>query len=983
MGSCRRWSAVLREPWARARSRPSLFARPSLIGLALTALFIGMFAASPLALTALGGAALASGDGAASSSRPEPFETPEYRAQEGLDLVNAAVAYALGYTGRGVTIAVVDTGIDGRHREFSGNVIVGYDFIKGGPTAPGESLDTDGHGSHVAGIIAARRDGHGMHGLAFDAALLPLRLDMDGDMYDDFERNVAPAWAYLAELDVPGVLIVNNSLGVGERHQPKVTDQYIEENWPNTADNLRKLAASGALIVFGTGNDGGWEPDILANLPYYYAWPDPAMEDHWLAVTAVDIDGEQASYANWCGEARWWCLAAPGGNADGAGGVYSVEAGGEYVRMDGTSMAAPHVSAAAALVLEAFPFFDAYQVQQTLLTTATDIGEPGVDSVYGWGLLNVGKAVRGPAQLTVSRNFLRDPKPFFDVNTKGYSATFSNDISGDGKLGKKGDGILALTGANSYSGGTEVTGGVLVAANRSALGTGDLTVGSEGTLQLAADLAGVSSVDNNGTILLGAHQLAAGSYTGDGGTLVVTAGGDSSRPALSVDGTANIEGTHLQLQLATLPATGQRLVLVSASRGIQGSFVDGDRPRRLGAIQFGAVENGGGEAAITVVSKQFIDEATAYSPNQRALLTILEAPDTAGGTKLLAALAQLDPGSAAQTTAANHVSGDALTAYPLAADAAARLFVRHVPLPADTEAENGDRSRVSPDRQGAKFVPEHSSRFTAWASGFASRAHTRSDGNGPGSHNDYTGWLGGGHWRFPKGSLSLAMGEARTRLNVTDRGSAGGTLTSNGVALYGKHLQRGWFIHGTASYTWHQVNSERRMEAGGVDSVATADYAATTHGLEAAVGRRFPGGKITVEPTVGFRMSRTRQPGYTEDGDDGLEVKASTFTSRRATFGLRLAGDTVHRGTRIQSELRLAYEREFGDEKTELTVRRRDKTGDYYRVTGPALGRDIVTLGIGATVSLKEQLTLETDLDSEWRRQRTTYTAHVALRYRW
>lgn len=967
----------------RRRHGGILFALPSRIAHSFIVFTVAILGALSLALFTLDGTAWAETESEVASSSAEEFETPEYKAQEGLAVVNAAQAYALGYTGRGVVIAVVDTGVDGRHREFLGNVTDGYDFIKGQGTKPGESVDTAGHGSHVAGIIAARRDGHGIHGLAFGATLLPLRLDMDGDMYDDFERNIAPAWAYLAEQDVPGVLVVNNSLGVGERHRPSVNRQYIEENWPNTAANLRKLAASGALLVFATGNDGSWEPDVLANLPYYYVLDDAELEDRWLAVTAVDINGEPTSYANWCGQARWWCLAAPGGDTDGAGGVYSVEAGGEYVRMDGTSMAAPHVSAAAALVLEAFPFFDAYQVQQTLLTTATDIGDAGVDHQFGWGLLNVAKALQGPAQLTVSPNIFRSPQPFFDVDTKGYSATFSNDISGAGKLGKKGEGVLTLTGTNTYSGGTEVNGGVLVTANRSALGTGELNIGSQGTVQLATDLAGVSSVENEGTIVLGTYQLAAESYRGDGGTLVVATGGNRSRPALSVEGTANIEQTHLRLDLDALPAVGQRLVLVSASGGIQGSFVDGDRPRRLGAIQFGAVENGGGEAAITVVSKQFIDEATAYSPNQRALLAMLEAPDTAGGTKLLAALAQLDPGSAAQTTAANHVSGDALTAYPLAADAAARHFVRHVPLPADTEAESGDNSLLSPDRQGAKFVPEHISRFTAWASGFASRAHTRSDGNGPGSHNDYTGWLGGGHWRFPKGNLSLAMGEARTQVNVSDRASARGRVTSNGVVLSGAYADRGWFVRGTAGYIRHQVTGQRRMDVAGTESSATADYDATTHLLEGAVGRRLHRGSVMMEPSIGWRTSRTRQSGFREYGEDGLTVEGSTYRSPRAVLGLRLVSATSHRGTAIQSEMRLGYEREMGDSRAELTVRRNDGTGAPYRVTSPALGRDIVTLGIGATVALKERLTLRADLDAEWRERHTTHTAHLALRYQW
>ena len=71
-----------------------------------------------------------------------------------------------------------------------------------------------------------------------------------------------------------------------------------------------------------------------------------------------------------------------------------------YGHAYGTSFAAPLVAGTAALVSEAYPWMTGHQLQQTLLTTATDIGDPGVDDVYGWGLLNAGKAVRGPAQFT-------------------------------------------------------------------------------------------------------------------------------------------------------------------------------------------------------------------------------------------------------------------------------------------------------------------------------------------------------------------------------------------------------------------------------------------------------------------------------------------------------------------------------------------------------------------------------------------------------
>src|SRR5690606_31462304 len=116
--------------------------------------------------------------------------------------------------------------------------------------------------------------------------------------------------------------------------------------------------------------------------------------------------------------------------------------------------------------------------------------------------------------------------------------------------------------------GTVVNGGTLVAANPSALGTGDLAIGFDGTVQLATDVAGVADVENSGTISFGTRQLSGENYTGDGGTLAITLASDGSRAALALDGAANIEQTHLTLRLVSLPAVGQRYVLVAASGGV-------------------------------------------------------------------------------------------------------------------------------------------------------------------------------------------------------------------------------------------------------------------------------------------------------------------------------------------------------------------------------------------------------------------------------
>ena len=123
-----------------------------------------------------------------------------------------------------------------------------------------------------------------------------------------------------------------------------------------------------------------------------------------------------------------------------------------YYIVDGTSFATPEVSGAAALVWQAFPYFNNDMVRQTILGTATDLGAPGVDPVFGWGALDVGKAVQGPANFAWG-----DVSVSFD----GISSTWSNDIVGAGGLSKNGTGTLVLAGHDSYQGDTHVLGGTL------------------------------------------------------------------------------------------------------------------------------------------------------------------------------------------------------------------------------------------------------------------------------------------------------------------------------------------------------------------------------------------------------------------------------------------------------------------------------------------------------------------------------------------
>lgn len=166
------------------------------------------------------------------------------------------------------------------------------------------------------------------------------------------------------------------------------SENFITELRNNAVDN-------DAIFVWAAGNDSQTESGVLSALPI--AFPD--LNGHFVNVVALDNYGNLAWYSNQCGITQNYCIAAPGSswNTDTQG----------YA--SGTSFAAPVVSGAIATIKEAFPYMNASQITALLFTTAQDLGTPGVDAVYGWGLLDMEKATKpvGTPRIVLSNNTIQ------------------------------------------------------------------------------------------------------------------------------------------------------------------------------------------------------------------------------------------------------------------------------------------------------------------------------------------------------------------------------------------------------------------------------------------------------------------------------------------------------------------------------------------------------------------------------------------------
>jgi len=268
--------------------------------------------------------------------------------QWALGTLGAAEAWTRS-TGAGTVIAVVDTGVEASHVDLAGRVLVGRTFLNQGSESAG-AVDEHGHGTHVAGIAAAGRNGTGIVGLAPDAQILPVRaLGANGS---GWLSDVASAVVWATD---NGADVVNLSLGGGSGSSALASAvQYATDH--------------GVVVVASAGNNGACGPT---------SWP--AAYTEVIAVAATTSNGSVASYST---TGSYVDVAAPGST------ILSSVIGGGWGYKSGTSMAAPYVAGAAALIVAAEPGVGVGEVRERLESTATDIATVGKDQWSGWGLID-------------------------------------------------------------------------------------------------------------------------------------------------------------------------------------------------------------------------------------------------------------------------------------------------------------------------------------------------------------------------------------------------------------------------------------------------------------------------------------------------------------------------------------------------------------------------------------------------------------------
>jgi outer membrane autotransporter protein len=459
----------------------------------------------------------------AASPRALPIPAPSAADQTWhLGAIGADAAYRLGFTGQGVTVAIGDTGFDVYHDALSNKFDLSraQNYIINTWSTPyiRDYVDiqspTDMHGSHVAGIIGASKlAGVDMHGVAYNAMLVPIRVIVDSDeapdatYAPDISDPMGSALAYFRSL--ADVKVYNASYGPTAPNSPPQAVWLFDSAEAQEAAAAIPVLAADKIIVAAAGNDrdrhpvAGRNPSGLALVPFIQpAHAHTGVYDDYganydfsamlrqpgqiISVMSVGYDLAPAAYSNLCGVTASWCVAAPGGNRPHDTGIYSTSPDNTYVFEHGTSMAAPVVSGALAVLIEANPGYSARDLARLLFSTTEDLGAPGVDDVFGYGLIRLDRATDGPVGLA------RDSTV---TVTGGQTMYWSRPLTTSGAFTKDGDGVLTIAGRTTASGNVQVSLGTLAVD-----GTLTVSAGQALTVSQASTLAGIGEIAGNAVI---------------------------------------------------------------------------------------------------------------------------------------------------------------------------------------------------------------------------------------------------------------------------------------------------------------------------------------------------------------------------------------------------------------------------------------------------------------------------------------------------
>jgi thermitase len=290
---------------------------------------------------------------------------PMYKDQYAHQRTESEAGWAIEQGNKDFILAIVDTGVDAKHPDLAAKLLTGYNAVD---DVPNGGTDGNGHGTHCAGIAAAiTNNGVGVAGYAPNVKILPVKVLSDSG--SGSYAGVAAGIIWAAD---HGAKVISMSLG-GPSNSKVVEDA------------VKYALSKDAMLIAASGNSGSGAAGNTA-IPSY-----PAVIEGVMAVGATDNTDKLARFSQ---IGKWISVTAPGVNILSTFPTHATDMPGiNYGSISGTSMATPAVAGLAALVRSKFPQLNAAQAEAHIEATADDKGDAGYDIKFGFGRINVAKAM--------------------------------------------------------------------------------------------------------------------------------------------------------------------------------------------------------------------------------------------------------------------------------------------------------------------------------------------------------------------------------------------------------------------------------------------------------------------------------------------------------------------------------------------------------------------------------------------------------------
>ena len=847
-------------------------------------------------------------------------------------------------TGSGVTVGILDMGYATSDGDLQSIMTTEFGTRLDKVTTFGKTTNDQHHGITVAQVT-----GSAVSGIANGVKIIGV--DITKEKTDSKGKKTVhpdPTLAAYNYLYNKGVRIYNQSFGIDDEvttfNQSSARYQINNGGTEEILGFYKTAVDNGALFIWAAGNDRFKNnPSLEGGLPYVFN----ELEKGWINVVGLakdrplnpgSTDWSDLDRLNGAGVAKNWTVTAVSGitvqsKVNGVKGIYE---------MNGSSFAAPIVTGTAALIKEKYPWMTGDLIRQTILSTATDIGKKGVDEDFGWGLLNIGKALNGPAlfdkRLALGNNVVLDVTPGTYI--------FGNNISGDAGLIKNGTGTIRFDGNLTYTGNTVINNGSLVIKG--------VSYNSASTRIVKGNFVAASNVNIQNDV-----QNESGNFEVEGNN--VTVGGNytasekatttlNSNASVHVKGKVTLGGSTIELKSEKdgvaqyVTAKGTEAKITSDSK-IEGNVSNVETAEMLkGNVE--AAENGLNATLSRKNVEEYISELPEADAMRKDVAENLEASfkkldeEVEKGNGAIEKFALGAAQVQAMSLPTRAAVLDSLSGQIYAS--AQALTFQH------SQTVNKDLSNRLVMLGTLENIGDNAG---VWVTGIGASGKLKQEGFGEGNTKVYGGQAGIDRQFGKSLILGTALSYSTSRVNF-DRHGGKSDADSFGISLYGRLGNREvpYYLQGRIGAGFVDSNVERDIILGTSDvSRAKINHKDTVYSGYLETGYDVRKGNFTLTPYVGLSHDTVRRGGFTEENSQfGLTAGKKMYSQTAGLVGLRVGqGVNWSNGSKSTFQAYVTHQRAFKEQDLSFEAAYTGLSNAKFTVKGIGLSKNQTWVGAG------------------------------------